>query len=94
MSRLDNSVKPILISLMGGTRPLHSLNDEERRILARWAGKTAIVESYAIEAENPLDTKYLNALRRDEGEPPWKFGVQRTSSIIQRNRPHADQLSF
>jgi hypothetical protein len=75
MSRLENQAKPIVIGLMSGTLNLESLDDEQRRILARWAGKTALVESYAVGAEVPVDPKILHRMRHNEEGPPGKFGV-------------------
>ena len=54
---------------------LDSLNDEQRRLLARWIGKTAIIESYAIGAEKPIDSQLLHAMRQYEEGPPGRFGV-------------------
>lgn len=42
------------------------LSDTDRQVLARWAGKTAIVESYAVGAECPVDRKYLRWMREHE----------------------------
>src|ERR1700689_5341416 len=41
MSHLESTAKPIIIGLIRGGRSLSSLEEEDRRILARWAGKTA-----------------------------------------------------
>lgn len=75
MSRLEDHAKPIVIGLMSRTLSLDSLDVEQRRILARWAGKTAVVESYAIGAEKPIDPKILHSMRQYEDGPPGKFGV-------------------
>jgi hypothetical protein len=73
MSRLEERAKPILVRLMERKLALDALDDEQRRLLARWAGKTAIIESYAIGAEKPVDPQFLQAMRQYE----------------ERYRPHA-----
>ncbi len=80
MSRLENESKPIVIGLMAHTLTLEALDAEQCRLLARWAGKTAIIESYAIEAEKPINSKFLRAMRQCEEGPPGKFGVLALSS--------------
>ena len=50
MHRLETVTKPILLRLIRGTGTLTALDEEERRIPAKWAGKTAIIESYAVGA--------------------------------------------
>ena len=75
MAQLEGQTKPILIGLMERTMMLDSLNDEQRRLLARWIGKTAIIESYAIGAEKPIDSQLLHAMRQYEEGPPGRFGV-------------------
>jgi hypothetical protein len=75
MSRLENDTKPIMIGLMDRTVKLNALDAEQCRVLARWAGKTAIIESYAIEAEKPISSKDLRAMRQSEEGPPGKYGV-------------------
>jgi len=64
MSRLEDHTKAILVGLMERTLALDALADEQRRLLARWAGKTAIIESYAVGAEKPIDAQLLG-YRRD-----------------------------
>ena len=46
MSELEASAKPLILAVIRGVRELGSLSEGERRILARWAGKTAIIESH------------------------------------------------
>lgn len=53
-SGLESVAKPILLGLIEGGKSLDGLEEEERRILAKWAGKTAIIESYAVGAESPV----------------------------------------
>jgi len=43
MSKLENRVKPLLLSLAVGTRGLDDLSHPEQRTLSRWAAKTALV---------------------------------------------------
>jgi hypothetical protein len=53
--------RPVLVVVDGNKQAetLADLMDDERRILAKWAGKTAIIESHAVGAECPVDRKYL-----------------------------------
>jgi hypothetical protein len=48
MSNLEEPAKPILLGLILGHTTLESLEEDGRQILAKWAGKTAIIESYAV----------------------------------------------
>ncbi len=75
MSRLENQAKSIVLGLMAHTLTLDDLDAEKCRVLARWAGKTAVIESYAIGAEKPINSKILHAMRQYEEGPPGKFGV-------------------
>jgi hypothetical protein len=60
---------------MERTLAFDALDDEQRRLLARWAGKTAIIESYAVGAEKPIDSQLLHAMRQYEEGAPGRFGV-------------------
>ena len=75
MSRLEDAAKPIVLGLMAHTLTLESLDSEQCRLLARWAGKTAIIESYAVGSEKPINPKILHAMRQWEEGPPGNFGV-------------------
>jgi hypothetical protein len=75
MSRLENQAKCIVVGLMDRTLTLDTLDDEQRRVIARWAGKTAIIESYAVGAEKPIHSQLLHAMRQYEEGPPPRFGV-------------------
>lgn len=75
MSRLEVSVKPILLPIMRRTRALGSLDEEERRILAKWAGKTAIIESHAVGAESPVSPELLRWMRERTDNLPGRFCV-------------------
>jgi hypothetical protein len=75
MSSLENSTEPILLPLMTGERTLDSLDEEERRTLAKWAGKTAIVESHAVGAESPVDPHFLRWMRLRADNVPGRFCV-------------------
>ena len=74
MSRLESEAKPLILGLIRGSLGLQSLTEGERRILARWAGKTAIIESHSVGAECPVDTKYLQWMRTS-GDIPGAFAV-------------------
>jgi hypothetical protein len=75
MSKLEESAKPLILGLIRGLRELNSLSEDERRILARWAGKTAIVESHSVGAECPLPGEYLKRMRTNVGGIPGRFAV-------------------
>jgi hypothetical protein len=75
MSWLEDSTKPILLPLMKGKRTLDSLEEEERRMLAKWAGKTAIIESHAVGAESPFDPQFLRWMRARTDNLPGRFCV-------------------
>src|SRR5437764_2735784 len=75
MSRLENDAEPIVVGLMAHTLTIEALDAEQSRVLARWAGKTAIIESYAVGAEKPINSKMLGAMRQYEEGPPGRFGV-------------------
>jgi hypothetical protein len=82
MSRLEDSAKPVIVDLIRKQRTLDSLAEEERRILAKWAGKTALVESRAIGAECPVSETILNWMRAHENGWPGKFGVAACSYAL------------
>lgn len=75
MSRLEVIAKPIILGLINGARTLAALDEEERRILAKWAGKTAIIESHAVGAESPVDPEFLRWMRLREDNVPGRFCV-------------------
>jgi len=75
MSRLEDLVKPVLVPLMRGKTKLESLEEGQRRSLARWVAKTAIVDSYAIGAECPIDLSVLRWMRQNENDIPGRFAV-------------------
>src|SRR5687767_14348064 len=43
MSQLESAAKPTLISLLTSARTFSSLNRAERRVISRWAQKTAFM---------------------------------------------------
>ena len=75
MHRLEERAKPLIIDLMDGSTTLQSLDADQRQLLARWAGKTAIIESYAVGAESPVDTKILHWMRQNQDGSPGRFAV-------------------
>ena len=75
MSRLEERDKPIITALIQGTREIESLDYMERRIVAKWAGKTSIIESHSIGAECPINSDLLNWMRTHDDEMPGRFGV-------------------
>jgi hypothetical protein len=75
MSKLEEDAKPIILALIRGQRELVALTDEERKIVAAWAGKTAIIESHAIGAECPVSGDFLKQVRTSTARTPGKFAV-------------------
>jgi hypothetical protein len=63
MSQLESSAKPLILGLIRGGASLISLADDERRLLAMWAAKTAIIESHSVGAACPVDAKYLRWMK-------------------------------
>lgn len=70
MSRLENLVKPTMVALMRRERHLDSLAEVEKRALAKWAAKTAIVDSYSVGAECPIDSSVLKWMQRNQSDVP------------------------
>jgi hypothetical protein len=79
MSRLEGRAKPLIEGLMSGRTHLESLDGKQRQLLARWAGKTAIIESHAVGAECPVDGKLLRWMRDHEDAEPGRFAVVSSS---------------
>jgi hypothetical protein len=75
MSQLEDAAKPLLLGLIRRERLLSNLNEEERGIVAAWAGKTAIVESRTVGAECPISGEFLNQIRLNGGIATRKFAV-------------------
>jgi hypothetical protein len=69
MSRLEANVMNSLKGLLDGTRSLGSLTEHERQLLAKWAGKTAIIESHAIGAEHPVNPRFLRWMKENDSTP-------------------------
>ena len=75
MSDLETRAKPLIIGLMNGSTKLESLDNHQRRLLARWAGKTAIIESHAVGAESPVDGRVIQWMRLHPDAEPGRFAV-------------------
>ncbi len=75
MSALEGSAKPLVLGLINGTIEPPSLSVDEKDVLARWAGKTAIIESHAVPAECPVSSSFLKHLRHDIYRNPGNFAV-------------------
>src|SRR5271170_2899127 len=75
MSDLETAAKPILLTLIRGSGTVDALAEEERLILAKWAGKTAIIESYSVGAESPVDPQLLRWMRDRDDNLPGRFCV-------------------
>ncbi len=79
MSRLENQAKPLILSLMKGERSVLVLTDDERRILSRWAVKTAFLITTSEATKFPMPWEVLYALGRYEASGPERcvvFGSQ------------------
>ncbi len=83
MSDLESQSKPLLEGLLKQTVTLGSLDRDERRILARWTGKTAIIESHASGAECPVERGLLQWMKLREDGTPGRFAVVGHSSSIE-----------
>jgi hypothetical protein len=75
MSKLEELAKPILLGLITGNSTLDSLDEDRRQIVAKWAGKTAIIESHAVGAESPVDSQLLRWMRGRADNVPGRFCV-------------------
>lgn len=75
MSALERRTMPIILDVTRNGRTLGSLEEPERRILAKWAAKTAIIESYAVSAECPINREYLRVIRDNPDNHPGNFAV-------------------
>jgi hypothetical protein len=60
---------------MEGNARIESLNEEQRQLLARWAAKTAIIETHAVGAESPADGALLRWMRAHEDGVPGRFAA-------------------
>ena len=81
MNDLENVAKPLILGLIRRTLALDDLTEEDRRILAKWAAKTAIIESRAIGAECPIDADHLKRMRASEF--PGRFAVAACLTAMQ-----------
>jgi len=75
MHELEMAAKPLILDVSRDARTLDSLSNEERHILARWAGKTAIIESHAVGAECPVSNSHLKRMRTSSDGTPGRFAV-------------------
>jgi hypothetical protein len=76
MSILEDRAKPIILDMIQNEdRPLEDLSEHERLPLARWAAKTAIIESHAVGAEFPVSGDYLKWMRVNPDGPPGRFAA-------------------
>jgi hypothetical protein len=74
MSDLETAAKRLILALIRGTLDLANVSDDERRTLAKWAGKTAIIESHSVGAECPVEKNYLRFMRTS-ADVPGRFAV-------------------
>jgi hypothetical protein len=70
MSRLENEAKPLVLSLMHVERSILVLKDDERRILSRWAAKTAFLIAVSQTIKFELPWNVFQALGKDEISGP------------------------
>lgn len=76
MSQLETAVAPVMLRLFDGTR-VDRLADQERETIARWAGKTAIVLSFATAEKWPVPGLWRPRLHPKSEAPP-SFAVLHT----------------
>lgn len=75
MSRLENAVRPLLVSLIDRTKPIESLSVPEAALVSKWVGKTAYMHSWAGPLKDPVQVSHLEALCGDTGELVPGVGV-------------------
>lgn len=75
MRDLENEAKPLILGLIRRNLGFDILTEEDRRTLAKWAAKTAIIESHAIGAECPVDPGHLKRMGTREDGFPGRFAV-------------------
>lgn len=75
MSRLENQAKPLILALMRVERSVLMLTEEERRILSRWAVKTAFMIAVTQTIKFPLPWSTFQALGTDEASGPERCVV-------------------
>jgi hypothetical protein len=75
MNRLEIAAKPLLTTLIDGSRPLRSLSASETAVLSKWAAKTAYLHTWAGPLKHPVQLAHLEALEGDSGQPTLGVGV-------------------
>jgi hypothetical protein len=75
MSTLENEAKPLILALIRGVIQFSALSEVQRRVLARWAGKPAIIESHSVGAESPVSSDFLKRMRTNGDGVPGRFAV-------------------
>jgi len=75
MSRLEAAAKPVLIPLIEGSREIETLSNEEKRIVSKWAAKTAYLHTWAGPNKDPVQVDHVRQLYGDDGLPPRDVGV-------------------
>src|ERR1700683_4987662 len=63
MSKLEDAAQPLILAVIKDGRRLSGMPEEERQIMARWAAKTAIIESHAVGAECPVSGVFLRWMK-------------------------------
>jgi hypothetical protein len=75
MAKLEEAAKPVILGLINDTSHLSGLDIDQKDLLARWAGKTAIIESHSVGAECPIRSSFLRHLMHDIYRNPGNFAV-------------------
>jgi hypothetical protein len=70
MSRLENEAKPLFLPLMRLERSIFVLTENERRILSRWAVKTAFLIAASYTDKFPLPWEVIHSLGTEETAGP------------------------
>jgi hypothetical protein len=80
MSQLEGTAMPLLLRLFSGNRRVDSLSAPERRVIARWAVKTACVLNSASNYRSTVQSKHFRNAMLDRFEPGLGvFGQQHQS---------------
>jgi len=65
MSDLENRAKSLMVPVIDGKRSVFALTDEERRLLAMWAAKTAYLISHTAVQQDRVGMAHLRSLAKD-----------------------------
>jgi len=75
MAKLEEAAKPVILGLINDALHLSALDIDQKDLLARWAAKTAIIESHSVGAECPISPSFLRHLMHSIYRNPGNFAV-------------------